>query len=272
MQYGLSGAMLLLAGYDLHGLVFGALLRPVQASRRARPKTVQCKYDDSLIQKNDATQNETKGSNIKLHIMSDDGYLQKDATHNNGGATDLELQSLSDNSKERNGYPLANDANNMKQTNDGHNCNFAVLPTQDEADCLSRSDIHQTKVITPNNSNSSSKETEAMLDKPNTSASENKRNKSLSSTFDFSLLRDPVFFIYGFSTLLMNFGMVAYRMHNPSRAVHYGVSPQQAALIPQVTGAANFVSQVIFVFIYYKQLIYVALVGIIRNPQARRLV
>ena len=38
------------------------------------------------------------------------------------------------------------------------------------------------------------------------------------------------------------FGMVAYRMHYPTRAVHYGVSEQQAALISQVTGAANSIS------------------------------
>ena len=71
-------------------------------------------------------------------------------------------------------------------------------------------------------------------------------NNSKSSILDFSLLKNPVFFVYGFATFLMNFGMVGYNMHSPSRAIHYGVSDQLAAYIPQATGGAHFFSQVEF--------------------------
>ena len=52
--------------------------------------------------------------------------------------------------------------------------------------------------------------------------------------FDFSLLKNPVFFVYGLSTFLMIIGMAGYGVLNPSRAMSYGATAQQATLLPQV--------------------------------------
>lgn len=71
----------------------------------------------------------------------------------------------------------------------------------------------------------------------------------LSDIFDFSLLRNIQFLVYCTCTFMMNFGMPTFHVHAPSRALHYGISPNVIAIFPSLIGLSTLVSRFTFGFI-----------------------
>ena len=187
-QFGLRGTMFLLAAYDLLGLLFGALHRPLQT---LKPSTVKDRNNKS---------NEAKKADKCPKQKPEDIYIKNDPK------SKLEFEAHSN--------------------------------RDSPADATPKSIITISNSVCKN---------DYQLDNQHENKDDSikfQKQRTKSSFLDFSLLKDPVFFIYGFSTLLMNFGMIGYKMHSPSRAMHYGATSRFASMIPQVTGAAHFISQV----------------------------
>ena len=240
LQFGWTGTMMIVSGLYLHAVVGGALHRPLPTKKRV-----------SLATDKNSSKNEPPMKDVLEHpmITTNDSsrtkelHLQKDIPNVNGSVQKHSHNHTVSN-YHSNGKPVpdviykyteqysSNSINNDNSScNHGHNGTIMTKTKSDEAS---------------NTSNKDPSQAEPLLSSQSKNAASTTATKSwLSEIFDFSLLIYPKFIVYCTATTLMNFGMLTFYMHSPSRALSLGIPSHLVALMPQATGVGTFISRIL---------------------------
>ena len=81
------------------------------------------------------------------------------------------------------------------------------------------------------------------------STSQNNAKYFLKDVFDFSLLKNPMFQLYCWTTFSNTVGMLSFYMHTPNRALHLGIDPELVGFLPSCIAIVTFVFRVLISFV-----------------------
>lgn len=274
-HYNWKGATWIIAGITLNGVVMGALFRPLEAPRRVKtPEEIEKEEEEKEIikvkqiarRKSDASKplaNEADVTNPKMlllqrfHNSVANGNLQSPTSPTKKNPdTLMSLQDLTAVST-----PLKCEKNLCQSMDDliYSQRRDSKTPAKEVERPLYRKDIFYSGSVTHlaeyKNADSMQNYIRSVTSIPGECKEENgakgclRMCKSASDTFgemmDFSLLKNPVFAVYGLSCFLCMFGFYIPFIYLPDCAILKGHPRDQAAFLLSIIGIANTVGRVL---------------------------
>ncbi|KAL3886821.1 hypothetical protein ACJMK2_026788 [Sinanodonta woodiana] len=251
-EYGWKGAMWIISGIILNGVVFASLFRPLESMN-----TITVSTDDSTCGlENDVTQNDVNLQPVKIMVWDENGVEQGVFS-----AGDDELK----NTKEQQIYKWRSmELTEIKMQEEmARNYEIAQLCFSQDLEIqpktrqklrqsrelrtspLIRKDVFYSGSIQniPEFKNAKNKtefvRSMTRLDSESSVIGGGRRCGVFSDLFDFSLLKSPTFVVYGVSCLLCMFGFFIPFNYIPVLAYDFGMTASEGAWLISLIGIVN---------------------------------